>query len=511
MNGDRSPEQPLSREEKMQRLRGAGIPRAKDKSPRDPTMSYGIGVLAALGLWGLLDPRWWYFANIALLAFFVYVRRNSRFQVPWLLEMFPILAFACFVLSAYFKREEVFSPYEKLSDELVSTIWLATFCNYAFIFSCLFMIERQIPTGETVTLAVPEYPIPRKWIVRMYLFGLVLNTTVRFMVGGEFRVLVISFGNLEIVALLILLYQSLAGCVGFRREQSKWALAGMVFWFLREVASTLFGGPVAVLLGVGPLFARYVKPWAVLVAVAFGLVFVPLIQGVKKQVRASTAEEGLYKKQAESIPKVFARNVDKIIIQGDWAAYRKGFDEFVERIYITGMVYQIKTNVDQTHRLAEGKTLVNSIFWNLIPRFIYPSKPITGGSSDLARDYGGLFIEEGTSVGIGSIAEFYINFGYAGAVICMALFGGLYGLVMGRMFRHPLQPFGYIYAALTFVSVIRPEINLADSFGGALRAVFLWFVVQWYLTKRVQREYQTPPRQFMPPPGFFPPGMPPPQ
>jgi hypothetical protein len=320
-------------------------------------------------------------------------------------------------------------------------------------------------------------------------------------VPGEVRVLIISVGHLEIVALLIFLYQSLADAPGFRRSQVKWGLIGITFWFLREVAATLFGGAVATLLGVAPLFARYVKPWVVTCAIAFGLVFVPLIQGVKKQVRASAVEEGFYKKEAEGIPRVFARNVDKIIIKGDWNAYLKGFDEFVDRIFMTGMLYQIKSNVDRTRNFAEGSTLKNSIFWNLIPRLVYPGKPITGGSSELARVYGGLQIEEGTSVGIGPISEFYINFGTAGAVIGMIVMGGLYGMVIGKLFRQPLQPFGYIYAAVAFIAVIRPETNLADSFGGALRAVFIWYVVQWYLSRRLRMEQHVVSNVRMPPPG----------
>lgn len=491
-------------------MNGAYPSRTSLKSAmHDPTRIYATASLALVCAWGLFDPRGWFFANIGLLILFMHVRRQSRFQVPWLLETFPILAVTCFVLSTYYKRAEIFSPYEKINAELLSTLWLATFCNFGFIFTCLWMIERRIPAGQILTTTAPEVPIPRKWIMRLYVFGLLMNLGFQIVrPPAALRVVVISLGHLEIIALVMFLLQSLEGLPGFRRDQVKWGVLGVIFWFLREVASTLFGGPVATLLGVSPLFARYVKPGVVVAIIAFGLVFVPLIQGVKKQVRASAAEESYYKKESESIPKVFARNVDKIIIQGDWNAYRKGFDEFVDRVYMTGMLFQIKSTVDQTHRFAEGKTLVNSIFWNLIPRALYPNKPVTGGSSDLAREYGGMMIEEGTSVGIGPISEFYINFGYLGAVACMVIMGGIYGIVMVNLFRHPLQPLGYVYAAMVFVAVIRPETNLADSFGGALRAVVIWYVVQWYMTRRVRSEIQAANRAAMPPPEF-PPAPPP--
>jgi hypothetical protein len=90
----------------------------------------------------------------------------------------------------------------------------------------------------------------------------------------------------------------------------------------------------------------------------------------------------------------------------------------------------------------------------------------------------------------------------------MVIMGGLYGMVMVRLFQHPLQPLGLVYAAMVFVAVIRPETNLADSFGGALRAVVIWYVVQWYMTRRVRSELQAANRAPMPPPEF-PPAPPP--
>ena len=501
---DNTSRHPLSREEKIRLLTGRGISRMRE-GVQDPTRNYAVAFLGLVCLWGLIDPRGWFFANIGLLALFMIVRRRSRFQVPWMLELFPILAVTCFVLAAYYKRQKIFSPYAQINVELLSTFWLATFCNFGFIFACLWIIHRQVPAGEVLTARVPEFPMPRPWVIRMYVVGLVLNIGVRPFVPYEIRVLVISVGHLEIVALLIFLYQSLADLPGFRRSQAKWALAGLGFWFLHEVASTLFGTPVITLLGVAPLFSRYIKPWVVAIAIIFNLVFIPLIQGVKKQVRASAAEETYYKKEAEKIPQVFARNVDRIIIQGDWNAYRKGFDEFVDRIDFVGMVLRIKSNVDTTHKFAEGKTLVNSILWNLIPRFIYPSKPVTGGSSELAREYGGLVVEPGTSVGIGPISEFYINFGYSGAVVCMVMMGGVYGFVIGKLFKHPLQPLGYVYAAMVFISVIRPETNLADSFGGALRSVVVWFVVQWFFSMHIRTKQREALRHPVPPPGTPPP------
>jgi hypothetical protein len=61
--------------------------------------------------------------------------------------------------------------------------------------------------------------------------------------------------------------------------------------------------------------------------------------------------------------------------------------------------------------------------WALIPRAIWPDKPSVGGSGDLASQFTGIEFEEGTSVGVGQVLEFYMNFGTVGVLVGFAIFG----------------------------------------------------------------------------------------
>jgi hypothetical protein len=61
--------------------------------------------------------------------------------------------------------------------------------------------------------------------------------------------------------------------------------------------------------------------------------------------------------------------------------------------------------------------------WAIIPRALWPDKPPVGGSGDLVTQFTGATFAEGTSVGVGQVLEFYMNFGMAGVLIGFAGFG----------------------------------------------------------------------------------------
>jgi hypothetical protein len=83
-------------------------------------------------------------------------------------------------------------------------------------------------------------------------------------------------------------------------------------------------------------------------------------------------------------------------------------------------------NLHNTGAFVHGETLWAAVL-GVIPRLVWPSKPMTGGSGDLATRFTGLTFGEGTSVGVGPVMEFYANFGTAGIVVGFFFLGALIG------------------------------------------------------------------------------------
>lgn len=77
---------------------------------------------------------------------------------------------------------------------------------------------------------------------------------------------------------------------------------------------------------------------------------------------------------------------------------------------------------------ARGGTLVAALA-AIVPRALWPDKPIIGGSGDLVSRYTGLRFADGTSVGVGQVMEAFVNFGTDGVVLVFFLIGGAIVLV----------------------------------------------------------------------------------
>jgi hypothetical protein len=111
----------------------------------------------------------------------------------------------------------------------------------------------------------------------------------------------------------------------------------------------------------------------------------------------------------------------------------------------------------------DGYTL-RDLPWHLIPRVLVPDKPVGLLGQDFPRRYGLLDYDDyGTSYNLAHIVELYINFGFAGVLVGMAIIGAIYGL-LGHILEHTTS--GAIIASCLFASMLNVESNITDTLGG---------------------------------------------
>ena len=77
---------------------------------------------------------------------------------------------------------------------------------------------------------------------------------------------------------------------------------------------------------------------------------------------------------------------------------------------------------------AQGDTIWNGVL-ALVPRAIWPGKPVAAGSGGLVARYTGIVFASETSVGIGNVMEAYISFGVAGVLVAFTLLGAIIAVV----------------------------------------------------------------------------------
>jgi len=102
--------------------------------------------------------------------------------------------------------------------------------------------------------------------------------------------------------------------------------------------------------------------------------------------------------------------------------------QFIDwRLNQSYLVGEAVSHTSRTNEYAQGETITTAVS-ALIPRVIWPDKPIKLGGTEMASEYTGLrFAASGVSIGIGKVFEFYINYGDAGIVVGYLLFGIVVG------------------------------------------------------------------------------------
>jgi hypothetical protein len=128
-------------------------------------------------------------------------------------------------------------------------------------------------------------------------------------------------------------------------------------------------------------------------------------------------------------------------------------------------------------RYAYGQTLYQG-FIAMIPRAIWPSKPVVAGSGTLVTQYTGIPFAEGTAVGIGHVMEAYISFGTLGVLFGFAILGTVVGSIdyaAGRcLWAGDLRGFlRWLLPGLSFLQVGGSLVELTSSVAAALVAAWL--------------------------------------
>ena len=135
----------------------------------------------------------------------------------------------------------------------------------------------------------------------------------------------------------------------------------------------------------------------------------------------------------------------------------------------------------------------------LVPRALWPDKPVFGGSGHVVADMTGLHLNEDTSWGVGNVMEFQINFGMPGVVFGFLILGFVLGWLdfkaaaadaRGDMSK-------VILYFLVAAALIQPNGSLVEMTGGAAAAIVSAYIWKWVWELWLNRsKHRTARREF---------------
>lgn len=278
----------------------------------------------------------------------------------------------------------------------------------------------------------------------------------------------------------------------FRRRDIRWILFWSAAMWVYPVLMLLFGGfmsygSTAVSIVLAGLAISVRSGWrvaigAIVVAVLGLNVFVNYFQG-REELRGAVWG-GAPLEERVSVVADIVRNFEWIEPTND--SHIAALDQRLNQNFFSGLsaerIHEGQSEFRYGHSLWEGVMA-------LVPRILWPDKPVFAGSPKVVAETTGLLLNEDTAWGVGNVMEFYINFGIPG------LIGGFFvlGWALGTLDRKAATAectgdFGrailFFLPAVALVNPIGSMVELMGGTGAAAAAGYGW---KWLWDRRMRR------------------------
>jgi hypothetical protein len=262
-----------------------------------------------------------------------------------------------------------------------------------------------------------------------------------------------------------------ASLSGRSTEMLYWLTAMLVYPILMLLMSGFLSyGTAAVLIAISGLaiVARSIwRVWFFLVLITvFGLSVFANYYVARDSIRAVIWSDAGWSDRVEVTISAFA-NFEPLALADP--THLRALDERLNQNFFVGLAAE---------RLADGAvdykwgwSLAEAAI-SLVPRMIWPDKPVYGGSPAIVREMTGMDLSDSTSWGVGNVMEFYINFNIAGVIVGFILLG----MILGQLDRASASALARgdhenaIVYFLPAVALIQPIGSLVEIVSGSAAA-----------------------------------------
>jgi hypothetical protein len=246
-------------------------------------------------------------------------------------------------------------------------------------------------------------------------------------------------------------------------------------------------GSTAVIIACSILAVSTRKYWRVLVGITvaafFGLTLFANYYQTRDRLRSVIASNASMNARTAVITGMFANF--KLLDPTD-PTDLSALDERLNQNYFVGLA-ATRIEAGEVDYLY-GRSVRDAVF-AVVPRFLWPDKPVFGGSPAIVSEMTGLHLSPTTSFGVGNVMEFQINFGTPGVVFGFLLLGWLIGtLDLKAAIAESRGDAGKtILGFLPAVALIQPNGSMVELAGGAAAALVAAYGWDWAWRQRERR------------------------
>ncbi|MEO5892444.1 MAG: hypothetical protein ABIQ31_19500 [Ferruginibacter sp.] len=167
------------------------------------------------------------------------------------------------------------------------------------------------------------------------------------------------------------------------------------------------------------------------------------------------------------------------------------------------IITNIMERVPASEPFSNGEEMYQIFEAGILPRILAPNK-LNAGDRTIFTKYSGIRLRAGTSMGLSSLGDAYINWGMIGGCFFMFFLGLMYSYILRILYqKSEIYPVLILFAPLIFYYPIRPDCELQTILGHLFKSCFLVYVMIMFFksTFRVN-DLQTQPRNLNLRPSF---------
>lgn len=314
------------------------------------------------------------------------------------------------------------------------------------------------------------------------LIGIISGFMKPFFGGGLVYILYLM-ANLTFVGLFYLYFSGV-------RKKTLVMIVGVCVSFAQALISGMFGEFIFFsALGLMIILLEYnkIKYGVKLSGMIIGAFLVLLLQSVKGDYRkviwyGDDLEEvdessnfstfsSLFQKRLQDPQSIFA----EAVMFNLNARFNQGF-----------LIALTMDYIPQKEPFAGGETIIRSLAAVIVPRFLWPEKPTAGGAENLAR-FLGIKQKLNYSMNIGPFGEAYGNFGRAGGIFFMFVYGLFLNLLLcGLLKLCEKRPSLLLWFPLFFFYSVTVETDILTTVNSLVKASVFAFFIFWVFKKVVK-------------------------
>lgn len=237
---------------------------------------------------------------------------------------------------------------------------------------------------------------------------------------------------------------------------------------------------------------RYWRVFAVITL--FGYMGLSLFSNyfqAREAIRLAAWSGASFEKRLDATSKIFT---DWKFFDSSDVMVLAGLDLRLNQNYFIGLAAQNLDN--KTVQYLEGSSVTDALL-SLVPRAIWPTKTVYGGSPEIVMKMTGLNLSTTTSFGVGNVMEFYINFGLYGLIAGFLVLGWALGrLDHGAALAEARGDYGAtILYFLPGVALVQPLGSMVELTGSAASAWIAGYFWKWAWVRWRDRKLQPSPAQ----------------